>query len=460
MNESTASSSESRATPRASLAALGVKLRDLDLFAPIRARVKVPQKTVRYTPIEKLYDCFIGILAGAKGIADINRVLRADPALQAAFGRTACAEQSTLQDTLDACTPQTVAQMEAAWEELFRRHSRAYRHDFAQEYLLLDIDLTGNPCGKKAACAIRGYFPGQKNRRGRQVGRVLATAYREIVLDRLFPGNTVLFGALEAMVLAAEEILSLTPAQRSRTIVRVDAGGGSVEAVNCLLARGYAVLCKDFSTRRARNLAKRVTLWYPDPKEAGREVGLVEEPATAYVRPVRRVAVRHRKPNGQFGIEVLITTAPMAELFRWTGTSLCQIGEPQAELLAIAHSYDQRGGGCETSFRDDKQGLLMGKRNKKRFEAQQILVSLGALAHNVLVWAKEWLLPSVPRLAKYGGERLVRDAMGILGRVEWEPQQRVRRILLTEANPLAHHLLPGLQQMVAAMGVVVALGPP
>jgi Transposase DDE domain group 1 len=460
MKESTASLTRSRATPRATLAALGVTLRALDLFAPIRDRVQVPQKSVQYTPIEKLYDCFIGILAGAKGIADINRVLRADPALQAAFGRTACAEQSTLQDTLDACTPQTVAQMEAAWDELFRRHSQAARHDFARAYLLLDVDLTGNPCGKKAACATKGYFAGQKNRRGRQVGRVLASAYREIVVDRLFPGNTALTGALEIMVSAAEQTLSLTPEQRRRTIVRVDAGGGSVDAVNGLLARGYAVLCKDYSTRRARQLAQSVTRWYPDPKEEGREVGWVTEPATAYLRPVRRVAVRHRKPNGQFGIEVLITTVPMAELFAWTETSPSPIGEPQAELLAIVHGYDQRGGGCETSFRDDKQGLQMGKRNKKRFEGQQMLMALGALAHNVLVWAKEWLLPAVPRLAKYGVQRLVRDVMGVLGRVEWEEGQRVRRILLTEANPLARQLLPGLQQLVARIGVVVALGPP
>lgn len=460
MTESSASPTSSRATPRAALAALGVKLCDLDLFGPIRARVQVPQKTVLYTPIDKLYDCFIGILAGAKGIADINRVLRADPALQAAFGRDACAEQSTIQDTLDACTPTTVSQMGTAVEELFRRHSRAARHDFAQGALLLDVDLTGNPCGKKAACAMRGYFPGQKNRRGRQLGRVLATAYQEIVVDRLFPGNTSLLKALEPIVLAAEEALSLTEEQRTRTIVRLDAGGGSVDAVNWLLSRGYMVLCKDYSASRARNLSRSVTTWYPDPKEEGREVGWVEEATRAYVRPVRRLSVRHRKPNGQFGVEVLITTAPMAELFRWTRMPATQIGEAQAELLAIAHSYDQRGGGCETSFQGDKQGLGMGKRNKKRFEAQQMVVALGALAHNVLIWAKEWLLPKVPRLEKYGIKRLVRDVMEILGRVEWEEQQRVRRILLTETNPLSRQVQPGLQQMIAKTGVVVVLGPP
>jgi hypothetical protein len=238
MKESTVSPTDSRATPRASLAALGVKLHHLDFFAPIRARVQVSQKTVRYTPIEKLYDCFIGILAGAKGIADSNRVLRADPALQVAFGRSACAEQSTLQDTLDACTPATITQMEQVMDELFRLHSRAGRHDFAQASLLLDVDLTGNPCGKKAACATKGYFAGQKNRRGRQVGRVLASASRESVVDRLFPAHTVLIGALEGMLLAAEATLKLTPEQRRRTIVRVDAGGGSVDAVNGLLLRG------------------------------------------------------------------------------------------------------------------------------------------------------------------------------------------------------------------------------
>jgi hypothetical protein len=62
------------------------------------------QKRVLSTPLEKLTDAFIGLLAGIHGIEAINRVLRTDPALQAAFGRAACAEQSTIQDTLDAGT--------------------------------------------------------------------------------------------------------------------------------------------------------------------------------------------------------------------------------------------------------------------------------------------------------------------------------------------------------------------
>jgi hypothetical protein len=103
-----------RSTAHASLAALGVHLRHLDLFGPIREQVQIAQQTVRYTPIEKLSDAFIALLAGAHGLVEINGRLRADRALQAAFGRQACAEQSVVQDTLDACTAQTVTQVEAA----------------------------------------------------------------------------------------------------------------------------------------------------------------------------------------------------------------------------------------------------------------------------------------------------------------------------------------------------------
>jgi hypothetical protein len=71
----------------ASLAAIGVKLRELDLFAPIRKHVRMAQKTVKHTPTDKLYDALISILAGAQGLVEMNTRLRSDPALQKAFGR-------------------------------------------------------------------------------------------------------------------------------------------------------------------------------------------------------------------------------------------------------------------------------------------------------------------------------------------------------------------------------------
>src|SRR5947209_2295536 len=110
MTESTTKSTRSF-TGCASLAALGVKLKQLDVFGPIRRLVQIAQKTVKHTPADKLIDALISMLAGAHGLGEINTRLRSDPALQKAFGRSSCAEQSVVQATLDACTSENVKQI-------------------------------------------------------------------------------------------------------------------------------------------------------------------------------------------------------------------------------------------------------------------------------------------------------------------------------------------------------------
>lgn len=135
-------------SPAASLAAIGVKLSQLDLFGPIRAHVHIKQKTIKHTPIDKLMDAFISLLAGAHGLVEINTRLRADLGLQQAFGRTACAEQSVVQETLDACTAENVGQLREALDEIYRTHSQGFRHDYQANWQLLDVDMSGMPCGR------------------------------------------------------------------------------------------------------------------------------------------------------------------------------------------------------------------------------------------------------------------------------------------------------------------------
>jgi hypothetical protein len=458
MSFSTASVVVRRSTAHATLAALGIRLCQLDLLAPIREQVKIAQKRVKYSPFDKLYDCFIALLAGAHGIVEINLGLRADPALQAAFGRSACAEQSVIQDTLDAATATNVAQMEGAVAAIYRAHSQGYRHPYQAQWQLLDVDITGMPCGKKAAFATKGYFAKQKNRRGRQLGRVLATHYEEVVVDRLFPGKVQLNEALKPLLEAAEQTLKLTPAQRARTIVRVDAGGGTLPQVNWALSRGYQYHGKEYSSLRAQRLATTVTEWIPDPRQPERQVGWVTVEATEYVRPVRRIAVRCRKSNDQWGIGVLLSTLTPAVALSLTGQPAEVIDDPTAVLLAYVYLYDDRGGGVETSVKGDKQGLGMTKRNKKRFAAQQMLVQLGAVAHNVLVWARGWLAPSAAPVRRYGIKRLVRDVFGVTGAVELDGAGHVRGIILNQANRLAHHCLSAFQLLLAPTHVVVSLG--
>src|SRR5262245_862933 len=426
------SSSEVRRhfSPAASLAALGRHLRQIDLFGPIRDTVKIAQKTVKFTPLDKLNDAFISILTGAHGLVEINTRLRSDPALQAAFGRSACADQSVVQDTLNACSEEQVAQLNSALTTIYRQHAQGYRHDYKAAWQILDVDLTGMPCGKKAAFASKGYFPHQRYRRGRQMGRVLASNYHEIVVDQLFNGTTYLRSALRPLVEAAQQVLELDKAKRARTIVRVDAGGGSVGEINWLLEQGYLVHAKDYSGQRAHKLALSVTDWVDDPRIEGRQAGWVRTTTKAYVRELRRIAVRCRKKNGQWGVGVVVSALSPEEVLELTGQSPAKITDETAVLLAYVYFYDARGGGVETAIKDDKQGLGITKRNKKRFEAQQMVMLLNELAHNVLIWARGWVAAQMPKLARYGLLRLVRDVWHISGFVEQDRQGQISRIVL------------------------------
>lgn len=445
-------------SPSASLAALGTILQQRDLFGPVREQLTIEQKTVKHTPCDKLYDALIAILAGAVGLVEVNSRVRADPALQRAFGRVACAEQSVIQETLDACSEGNVRQMQQALTSIYQTHSRGFTHDYQAAFQLLDVDMSGLPCGKKAQFATKGYFAKQRNRRGRQLGRVLATHYDEIVVDQLFDGTTQLTTALQPLVERAEAILALDELRRKHTIVRVDAGGGSLDDINFLLARGYKVLIKDYSAQRSARLAKSVTQWYRDPKVGGRSVGLVREAASEYQGAVVRIAVRCESNKGRVSYGVLVGSAEFEPIWSLAGKGESEPNEERERLLAYVYAYDGRGGGIESALKGDKQGLGLGKRSKKRFVAQEMVTLLGALAHNILSWARGWLVPEQPRLARYGIKRLVRDLLHITGQISFDAVGHIVGIVFNRAAPAAQLLADALRPLLALAHIVITLG--
>lgn len=442
----------------ASLAGIGRKVRKLKMFEPIEQKVKIAQKTVKYSPAEKLLDAFITLLAGAQGLVEINKRLKADPGLQRAFGRTGCAEQSVVQDTLDACTSENVEQMQAAMQVILQRHSQSYQHDYQLNWQVLDADMTGRPCGKKANFASKGYFAKQRNRRGRQEGYVIGTWYEEIIVEQLFAGTTQLNKALPGLIEATEQVLGLDERKRGRTILRIDSGGGSVEDINWLLGRGYQVHAKDYSGVRAKALAESVSEWIIDPNDSRRQIGWVTVEPELYGRPVQRIAVRCRKKNGQWGYGVILSTLAPQDVLLLTGGYKQDAEDPKAVLLAYVNFYDQRGGGVEIEIKEDKQGLGTSKRNKKRFAAQQVLIQLEALAHNLLVWARQWLDPNCPKIARLGIPRLVRDVFQMNGFLFFDQTLDLLQITLNRADPLAKELSNGLAALLAHEHVGISLG--
>jgi hypothetical protein len=121
---------------------------------------------------------------------------------------------------------------------------------------------------------------------------------------------------------------------------------------------------------------------------------------------LRRIAVRCRKKNGQWAQGVILSSLLPESVLQLTGQAPECIQDPLAVLCAYVYLYDQRGGGVEIEIKEDKQGLGSKHRNKKRFEAQQMVAQLEALAHNTLVWARHWLAPYCPRLSRWGMLRL------------------------------------------------------
>jgi hypothetical protein len=76
-----------RVTGQASLALVGVCMKQMGLWQSVEQHVHIKQKVIRHRPIDKLKDAFINILAGGHGLVETNLRVRSDVALQRAFGR-------------------------------------------------------------------------------------------------------------------------------------------------------------------------------------------------------------------------------------------------------------------------------------------------------------------------------------------------------------------------------------
>jgi hypothetical protein len=130
--------------------------------------------------------------------------------------------------------------------------------------------------------------------------------------------------------------------------------------------------------------------------------------------------------------------------------------DPVVVLQAYVAFYDQRGGGIETSLKGDKGGLGLTKRNKKRFEAQHMVLLLDSLAHNVVVWARHWL--AVPQGRHCGILRMVRDVFHISGFLRFDALGSVIEIVLNQDARSAHGLIRSLQERLTPLHIVVNLG--
>lgn len=422
----------------ASLAIVGVWMDQNKVWEVIEEQVKIKQKVIKHTPTDKVKDLLINMMAGGHGVADINNRVRVDKTLQLAFRRRVCAEQSTISETLNACTEKNVLELAGALEVIYRQHGQGYQHDYGSKCQVLDIDMSALLSGKQAEGASKGYFSGHENRRGRQLGRVIASLYDEIVCEKLYSGTQQLDTNLPELIEMAEKVLGLDENRRKRTILRVDAGGGTDANINFYLDRNYFGITKAKNWQRTCKLVKTVTNWQPIPQLPDHECGWVGEPH-GYVRPTRQLAVRWPdKKKGGWHYCVLVFNLTNELIFELARSPMPENCTELELISAIVDAYDMRGGGVETSYKNSKQGIGLHKRNKKSFHAQEMLVLLARLAYNLTGWVQFELAQHSSTIASFGTLRMIRDAFQIAGKIEFDTAGNIVSITLNQIHKLAH----------------------
>jgi len=398
------------------------------LLCPLREQVQIPQKTVRYCPPDKLLDALLGILCGAKTIAQSNSTIRVDPAVQRAFGRTGCAEQSTIARTLQASTAETVDRFERVSWYYLKHYGQTPHHRFAERLLWVDVDVTPLPIGTHAEGSERTWMGRNRSKTGRKVLRWTASDYREILHETLLRGKASAVPALKTALGELETRLGWPREQRQRIVLRLDGGFGSTEVLNWLLSRGYQVVAKISHSGRVRKLRQALGPGHPT-SSPGREIAAVLHPHR-FCRGTRQWVIRTPKEKGGYQYAVLVTTLP------------------DLDPVALADAYDGRAT-IEASFCQDKQALGLVTRRQRRWEAQRMVLLLARLAHHLLLWGKQWLsrVPATRRrLQGYGLVRLLRDVWAVPGVIRW----RRGWMVSVRFNPL-HPLATPLQASFSAL---------
>ncbi len=420
----------------ASLCVLGAHLRRTGFFAPLEERVRIKQKVLKYTAVQKLEMLFVALLAGAKAVAQTATTTRIDPALCRAFGLPGCAEQSVIADTLDAATAQDVTALQEAVTAVFGRYSQARRHDTRRELLVIDVDLSPLPASAHAEGSTRGYLGRCRSKTGRKLVRVRAAQYQETIWETVVPAREVeSLPLLQEAIAHLERVLDLqgedaaATAKRARVEIRLDSGWGTDTILPWLLGRGYQVTGKFRSPARVRALLKDIADWHPTSSPA-RTVAVVPHPV-AFDRPLRQYAVR--TPSRQ-------TTSGYYDAVVFTSRT-------DLSMTEVVDHYDGRAG-MEADLKGDKRGLGLGVIRKRRLAAQQVVVLLMQLAHNVLVWARTWLAAGAPRLRRCGIVRLIQEVWAIPGRVKLGADD-VQRVRLRRAHPHARDACAGLRPLLA-----------
>jgi Transposase DDE domain group 1 len=203
----------------------------------------------------------------------------------------------------------------------------------------------------------------------------------------------------------------------------MDAGFGTDANLAYLLPYDYQVLVKGFSAGRAAAHARCISRW--TEIRADDTWAAWSAKPLQLSRPSRTVVLKQRTPTRERHA-LLLTT--LLEL----------------ELSEIVSLYDDRGQ-MEVEIQSDKMGLLIARRRKHSFAAQELLILLNDWVHNLLAVLHTTIFQASP-FATFGPKRLIRDVLSIPGAATFEEGQ-LKTVKLSAQHPYADAMVMCLSRL-------------
>ena len=225
------------------------------------------------------------------------------------------------------------------------------------------------------------------------------------------------------LICELERVLPLLREERQRTLLRMDAGFGTDDNITWVLPHDYQLLVKGFSGKRAAAYARRVTMW---TEIRPNDTWIAWSPKQlVFPRPTRTAVVRWRTPK-QYRHALYITTLQ------------------DLTLHGLADLYDDRGR-IEVEIQSDKMGLLIARRRKGHFVAQEMLILVNDWVHNLLAWLHANILAE-SAFAGFGPKRIVRDLLTIPGEATIK-DDTLLELRLSETHPYAAEMVRCLRRL-------------
>lgn len=243
----------------------------------------------------------------------------------------------------------------------------------------------------------------------------------------MYPGNQTSEKSLFKTIEQVEALLEINDRHhRGGVLIRLDAGFGNDQNINWLLHRGYQILSKHKSSKRASLIASQIDEWHPLDDQK-------------WVAEVPKSLCHHYYRRTQ--ASVLCWYNSRRDVFKYA-LLICSLLD--LDLFQMSHLYDERAS-MENEIKADKRGLLLPKRRKKQLEAQEALVLLTDLAHNIFAWSRNFWAAEA-KISDFGIYGILNKIMTIPGKLTFEDGKLVKA-RLQATHPLAKPVVSCLSRL-------------